>query len=187
MDTVNVIAVWGDSFSFPSGRGLTGRGLAGSGLLEGAQWRRTREGQETIRRLEHQPIDVLLEELHATHMAINGVLALPPGTPMASIFVEPPLEIDRGVRGYCPACRDPWKPNCDFRNCPKGNFDPAAIEQNKVERIKWCLLPKCNWIVELVRGRDGGPREADSRPPSAASSTAASGSTSSEEEALAAP
>ena len=122
-------------------------------------WRVGRDGEEEIARLEHKPIALLSQELHATHMAIHGILALPEDEPISSIFVEPL------AGGACPACYDPRKANCDNQDCR--GFHAEAIQRNKVVRIKCDLLPKCFWILDHIREREARlsePRRPRGRP-----------------------
>ena len=98
-------------------------------------------------------LDLLSKELHFTHMAIHGIMALPPQVPMASLRTEPLPEWFR-ADGACAACEDGKKVNCDNPSCPRGQFDPEAIEGNKIHRIKVDLLPKCVWILKRIRERE---------------------------------
>ena len=126
-------------------------------------WKVSHDGAEIIAPLERMPIALLSKELHATHMAIHGILALPEDVPMASIRVEPLPEWYR-AGGACNACWDGTKVNCDNAACPRGQFDPEAIQGNKTQRIKGDLLPKCIWILNHIREREARLSE-PRRPP----------------------
>ena len=114
-------------------------------------WQVSHDGKEQIARLEHMPLALLSKELHHTHMAIHGIMALPPDVPMASLRVEPIPEWQR-ERGMCAACCDGKKAQCDNPLCHA--FDPPAVEANKIHRIKADLLPKCVWILKRIRERE---------------------------------
>ena len=141
-------------------------------------WLQTGDGIFTVGRLEHASIAILSQELHAVHMQIHGILALPAGVPMGSFFVEPP---PRHFRPPCDACRDEAKEFCDYASCPRGNFVPAAIEGNKRQRIKRDLIPKCSWILKTIRVREARLRAAALPPPSSSTFSGSLGDTSQED------